>query len=48
MDPLLIVFIGVLTAAVVAQSFLFFGIYRSVRSMRGWMDNLGKDLGYLG
>jgi hypothetical protein len=43
-DTLLTIFTGVLAVAVLIQSFLFFGIYRSIRQMTSWMDGLGKDL----
>jgi hypothetical protein len=43
-DTLLMIFTGVLAVAVLMQSLLFFGIYRSVRKMTVWMDSLGKDL----
>jgi methyl-accepting chemotaxis protein len=43
-DTLLMVFTGVLAVAVLTQSFLFLGIYRSVRRMADRMDGLGKDL----
>jgi len=43
-DTLLIVFTGVLAFAVLMQSLLFYGIYRSIRQISGWMDGAGKDL----
>jgi len=43
-DTLLMVFTGILAVAVLMQSFIFFGIYRSIRQMTVWMDGLGKDL----
>lgn len=43
-DTLLMVFTGVLAATVLTQSFLFFGIYRSVRRITDRLDGLGKDL----
>jgi hypothetical protein len=44
MESILLIFTGVLTAAVLMQVFLFFGIYRSIRQMTAKMDDLGKDL----
>ena len=41
---LLMVFTGVLAVAVLMQTFLFFGIYRSIRRMEDWMDGLSKTL----
>lgn len=43
-ETLLAIFTGVLAFAVLVQSFLFFGIYRSVRRMTVWMDSMSKDL----
>jgi len=43
-DTLLTVFTGVLAVAVLMQSLLFFGIYRSIRKITFWMEGLGKDL----
>jgi hypothetical protein len=43
-DTLLTVFTGVLAVAVLMQSLLFFGIYKSVRRISAWMDSAGKDL----
>jgi hypothetical protein len=43
-DILLIVFTGVLTAAVLMQALLLFGIYKSIREMTSRMDSLGKEL----
>ena len=43
-DTLLTIFTGILAVAVLIQSFLFFGIYRSIRQLTSWMDGLGKDL----
>jgi hypothetical protein len=43
-DTLLIIFTGVLAAAILMQAFLFFGIYKSVRRLTVWMEGLGKDL----
>ena len=43
-DTLLTIFTGVLAAAVLMQTLLFFGMYLSIRKMTGWMEGLGKDL----
>ena len=43
-DTLLIVFLGVLAVAVLMQSFLFFGMYRSIRKMTAWMSEFGQDM----
>jgi methyl-accepting chemotaxis protein len=43
-DTLLMVFTGILAFAVFFQTFLFFGIYKSIRRMSSWMDGWGKDL----
>lgn len=43
-DTLLTIFTGVLAVAVLIQTFLFFGIYRSIRRLTSWMDGLSKDL----
>lgn len=43
-NTLLTIFTGVLAIAVLMQTLLFFGIYRSVRQITVWMDGLGKDL----
>lgn len=43
-DILLTIFTGVLALAVLMQTLLFFGIYKSIRQMKTWMDNMGKDL----
>jgi hypothetical protein len=43
-DLLLLIFTGVLALVVVIQTFLFFGIYRSIRQMSLYLDGLGKDL----
>ena len=43
-DTLLMVFTGVLAFAVLMQSLLFYGIYRSIHQITGWMDGMGKDL----
>jgi hypothetical protein len=44
MDPILLVFTGILAIAVLMQSIIFYGIYKSIRQMNGWMDGIGKDL----
>jgi hypothetical protein len=43
-DTLLIVFTGVLAFAVLLQSFLFFGMYLSIRRISQRLDDWGKDL----
>lgn len=43
-NTLLMVFTGILAVAVLIQSLLFFGMYKSIRRMTVWMDSLGKDL----
>lgn len=43
-DTVLIVFTGVLTIAIVIQTFLFFGIYQAVRRMGVHLDSLGSEL----
>ena len=43
-DALLLIFTGVLAVAVLMQTFLFFGIYKSIRRMAVWMEGLSKDL----
>jgi len=43
-ETLLIVFTGVLAFAVLLQSILFFGMYRSIRRIADRMDEWGKDL----
>jgi methyl-accepting chemotaxis protein len=43
-DTLLIVFTGVLAFAVLLQSLLFFGMYRSIRRISERIDDWGKDL----
>jgi hypothetical protein len=40
----LLIFTGILAIAVLLQSLMFFGIYRSIRQMTRWMDSMGKDL----
>ena len=43
-DTLLTIFIGILTFAVLIQSLLFFGIYKSIRQLSERTDRLGRDL----
>jgi hypothetical protein len=43
-NTLLMVFTGVLAFAVLVQTFLFLGMYLSIRRMTNWMDGLRKDL----
>jgi phage-related minor tail protein len=43
-QTLLMVFIGVLAIAVLIQSILFFAMYKSIRRMSVWVEDLGKDL----
>ncbi len=43
-EIILLVFTGILAVAVLFQSLMFFGIYRSIRKMTQWMDSTGKDL----
>jgi len=43
-DTLLTIFTGVLALAVLIQTLLFFGIYRTIRQLTSKMDGLGKDL----
>ena len=43
-NTLLTIFIGVLAFAVLLQALLFFGIFRSIRQIKTWMDAAGKDL----
>jgi hypothetical protein len=38
------IFTGVLALAVLMQTLLFFGIYRSIRRITVWMDGCGRDL----
>jgi hypothetical protein len=38
------IFTGVLAFAVLVQTILFFGIYRSIRQMSTFLDAMGKDL----
>jgi adenylyl- and sulfurtransferase ThiI len=41
---LLMVFTGILAAAVLMQTFLFFGMYRYFRRITVWLETVGKDL----
>ena len=43
-NTILLVFTGILAIAVLMQSIIFYGIYRSIRQMNIWMDGIGKDL----
>ncbi len=43
-DTLLTIFTGVLAVAVVIQTVLFFGMYRAIRHLSGYLDEIGKDL----
>jgi hypothetical protein len=43
-NTILLVFTGILAIAVLMQSIIFYGIYRSIRQMNSWMDGIGKDL----
>ena len=43
-DTLLLVFTGVLAFAVLLQTLLFYGIFKSIRRTTATLDNLGKDL----
>jgi hypothetical protein len=43
-DTLLVVFTGILAFAVLLQSLLFFGIYRSIRQLNEWMSVWSKDM----
>lgn len=44
MNTILIVFTGILAFAVLLQSLLFFGIYRSIRQMNEWLGVWSKDM----
>ena len=44
MNTLLIVFTGILAFAVLMQSLLFFGIYRSIRQMNEWLGVWSKEM----
>jgi methyl-accepting chemotaxis protein len=43
-DTILLVFTGILAVAVLLQSLMFFGIYKSIRQLNRSMDSMGKDL----
>ncbi len=43
-DILLTIFTGILAIAVLIQTLLFFGIYRSIRQLTSWMDDFRKDV----
>jgi len=43
-NTILIVFTGILAFAVLLQSLLFFGIYRSIRQMNEWLGVWSKDM----
>jgi hypothetical protein len=43
-DTLLMIFTGILAAAVLIQGIVFFLIYKSIRQLTVRMDSLGKDL----
>lgn len=43
-DTILLVFTGILAVAVLFQTIIFFGLYKSVRRLTEWMDGMGKDL----
>ena len=43
-DTLLTIFTGILAIAVLIQTLLFFGIYRSIRQLTSWMDGFSKDV----
>ena len=43
-DTLLAIFTGVLAVAVLMQTFLFFGMYKSIRRITVWMEGVSKDL----
>ncbi len=43
-QTLLAIFTGVLAVAVLIQSILFWGMYKSIRQMAVWTESLGKDL----
>jgi hypothetical protein len=43
-DILLTVFTGILAVAVLIQTFLFIGMYRSIRQLDAWKDLVGKEL----
>jgi hypothetical protein len=41
---LLMIFTGVLAVAVLVQTFLFLGMYKSIRRLEAWGERVGKDL----
>lgn len=43
-DKMLTIFTGVLAAALLVQSLVFIGIYKSIRQLAANLDRLGKDL----
>jgi len=43
-NTILVVFTGILAFAVLLQSLLFFGIYRSIRQMNEWLGVWSKDM----
>jgi hypothetical protein len=43
-DTLLTVFTGILAFAVLLQTLLFFGMYRSIRQMNDWLSTWSKDM----
>lgn len=43
-ENILLVFTGILAFAVLLQSLLFFGIYRSIRQMNDWMSAWSKEM----
>ena len=43
-EILLTIFTGVLALAVLMQTLIFLGIYKSIRRVADWMDGMGKDL----
>lgn len=43
-DILLTVFTGILAVAVLLQTLLFFGIYRSIRQMNDWLGAWSRDM----
>ncbi len=43
-DTLLLIFTGILAFAVLLQTLLFLGIYKAIRQMSSYLDDMGKDL----
>lgn len=43
-DTLLAVFTGILALAVLMQSLMFWGMYKSLRRIKEWMEGAGKNL----